>query len=111
MDITSIPQVNAQEVYDSIDSNECVILDVRTDEENLRSRIKNSINIPLDKIEDEAEKRISDKSKTIYVYCLSGSRSQQAVVKLMQMNYENAKSMTSGLLAWRSLGYPLEGNQ
>ena len=50
---------------------------------------------------------VVNKSKTIYVYCLSGSRSNVAVETMVQLGYKKVFSMTSGLLMWRSKKYPL----
>ncbi len=50
---------------------------------------------------------ISDKNKLIYVYCLSGSRSDVVVNIMKQSDYMNVFSMTSGLLMWRFKKYQL----
>ena len=70
-----VPQVEAKDLFDAINSKEeMVILDVRTPSEYSKGKIKGSINLPVDKIQ-EVEKVIKDKEKKIYVHCLSGSRS------------------------------------
>ncbi len=55
---------------------------------------------------ENAEKILKDKKQTIYIYCLSGSRSIQATESLRKMGYENAFNVKSGLLAWRAKRYP-----
>ncbi len=61
-----------------------VLLDVRTSEEYRGGHIQDSVNIPLDKI-DTID---IDKSRTLYVYCLSGARSGQACAWLRNNGYE-----------------------
>ncbi len=107
--MTDVAEIDAKKVNEAINSGkDIVILDVRTPQELLRGYIKGSINIPLPQLQDEVENKISDKEKTIYVYCLSGSRSAQAVGMMQRMGYENSYSMTSGLLSWRANQFPLE---
>ena len=69
-----------------------VLLDVRTLEEYRDGHIDGSINIPLDRI-SSVENTVKDKSTPLYVYCLSGGRSGQAVSYLKQIGYTNAKSI------------------
>lgn len=104
---SKIPQVSADEVYQSIDDKSVSIIDVRTEHEFSKGKIKNSTNIPLDQVADKAEKVLSDKNKKIYVYCLSGNRSEAAAQILQKLGYKNIFNMTSGLLAWRIKRYPL----
>lgn len=64
--------------------NEHIIIDVRTNEEYKESHVKNSINIPY----DEIDKNINlDKNKIIFVYCMSGKRSEIAHDKLKSYSY------------------------
>ena len=69
-----------------------VLLDVRTAEEYRDGHIDGSINIPLDKI-SSVENIVKDKSTPLYVHCLSGGRSGQAVSYLKQMGYTNVKNI------------------
>jgi rhodanese-related sulfurtransferase len=103
-------QIDVREVYKKIQANEnnFILLDVRTPEEFFRGRISKSINVPLDQISEKIETVVPDKNKTVYVYCLSGSRSAQAVTKLEQLGYKNTYDMISGMLAWRVYKFPEE---
>lgn len=67
---------------------EAVLLDVRTEEEYEQGHIENSINVPLHMIKN-AKKYIKTDAVPIYVYCLSGARSSQAVAALKKMGYTN----------------------
>ena len=69
-----------------------VLLDVRTAEEYRDGHIDGSVNIPLDRI-SSVDNIIKDKSTPLYVYCLSGGRSGQAVSYLKQMGYTNVKNI------------------
>ena len=102
------PQITADEVYKAItEKKDIILLDVRTPGEYSKGKIERSINIPVDTISNEVTVLLPNKSKTIYVYCLSGSRSNVAVETMVQLGYKKVFSMTSGLLMWRSKKYPL----
>ena len=76
-----------------------VLLDVRTAEEYRDGHIDGSVNIPLDRI-SSVENTVKDKSTPLYVHCLSGGRSGQAVSYLKQIGYTNAKSI-GGISSYR----------
>ena len=83
--------INAEiENMKSIDG--AVLLDVRNEDEYSEGHIPGSINVPLGRIE-EVEKTIEDHDAQVFVYCLRGTRSVQAVGKMKTMGYSNAKSI------------------
>ena len=69
-----------------------VLLDVRNDDEYKDGHIPGSINIPLGDIAN-VEKTIGNHDPPVFVYCLRGSRSAQAVSKMKAMGYSNVKSI------------------
>ena len=58
-------------------SEGAIVIDVRTPEEYSRGHIENSVNIPLDKLEQSLD-LLNDKEKTIITCCASGMRSEKA---------------------------------
>lgn len=94
-------QISADEVHAAIGNAEVTIIDVRTPQEVAKGVIKGSLTIPLDELESKIEEHIADKSRTIYLYCLSGSRSEVAADMLTNLGYTQAFSMSNGLLMWR----------
>ena len=90
----STPDINAGvKEYELTDG--AVLLDVRTESEYSDG----SINLPLDRI-TMIEKVVKDKAVPLYVHCLSGGRSRQAVSYLKQMGYTNAKNI-GGISGYR----------
>jgi rhodanese-related sulfurtransferase len=82
------------EVKKRMDSGEKVFLvDVRTPEEYGARHIPNSVSIPLDRLEQQINKKITDKSTPIFVYCLSGSRSARAAGILVKLGYSHVYNM------------------
>lgn len=107
-DLPKVPEIEAEEVWKRTQKKEKVgIVDVRTPHEYSRGNIEGSINIPVNEIAEKIEKVIPNKDKTIYVYCLSGSRSVVAVDTMQKLGYKKVFSMISGLLSWRAKGFSL----
>lgn len=79
-----------------------VILDVRTEGECNEGIIPKAINIDFHKGQgfvyqiDEL-----DKSKSYYVYCRSGARSEQACHLMNQMGFENTFNLLGGIMQWQ----------
>ena len=104
----SVPSVTAEEVKQALDTKADVIfLDVRTPDEYNKGHLNGALHLPVDTVLEKTASILKDKKKTLYVYCLSGSRSVHATESLRKLGFENAFNMTSGLLAWRAKGYPL----
>ena len=103
-----VPQISAEEVKAAIEHRQkIVLLDVRTEGECARGVIVGAINLPVDQVIAKVEGVVPDKEVTVYVYCLSGSRSVYAVAAMIGLGYQHVYSMTSGLLSWRAKGYSL----
>jgi rhodanese-related sulfurtransferase len=107
-DEPSVPEISVEQLMQAIEDNtSCIILDVRTPGEFERGHIEGSVNIPVDCIDSTITSTLSDTSKRMYVYCLSGSRSAHAVEALISLGYKNIFNVSHGLLAWRAKYYPL----
>lgn len=73
-----------KEIIAKAREGKAVLIDVRTEEEYAQGHIPGSINIPIERL-PYAE---IDDDKTIYVYCLSGMRSERACVWLKNNDYD-----------------------
>ena len=92
-----ITMEEAAEIF--VTSGDYIILDVRREDEFAEGHIPGAINIPNETIADKEISLLSDKNKTIYVYCRSGNRSKQAAAKLVQLGYTNIIEF-GGILDW-----------
>lgn len=105
---SKVPQVKVDEVKKAMDDKgDFILLDVRTPQEYAKGHLDGSVNFPLDEVDKVIETKFPDKKKRIYVYCLSGSRSVQAVDSMVKLGYSNVYDMKNGLLAWRVNKYPV----
>ena len=73
-----------------------ILLDVRNEDEYKDGHIPGSINVPLGDI-DNIEKSIGDHSAPVFVYCLRGSRSAQAVSKMKTMGIRSTGKTITGI--------------
>lgn len=96
-----VEEIKFESILDEIENDEVLFLDVRNEEELPEIRFKNSIQIPLIKLESELEKL--NKSQSIYVFCQSGIRSKIAVELLQKNQFLNAKSISGGALEMKQL--------
>lgn len=69
-----------------------LLLDVRTPAEYREGHIPGSQNLPLQSIGQIAGMRV-DYSTPLFVHCLSGGRSRQAVFMLRKMGYQNVSDI------------------
>lgn len=75
-----------------------VLLDVRTAGEYAEGHIENSLNLPLQNIE-QAVSVIKDKNTPLFVHCRSGGRSAAATAELKRMGYTNVNDI-GGILSY-----------
>ncbi len=92
------PNVNEGVKRFEQDTN-ALLLDVRTEEEYAEGHIPDSVNLPLQRIEN-APTIVPSADTPLYVYCLSGARSARAVSALRQMGYTNTSNI-GGISGWR----------
>ena len=69
-----------------------VLLDVRSPAEYSGGKIPGSINLPIQDI-DKIGSVTENKDTPFFVYCYSGARSGQAVSRLHELGYKNAKNI------------------
>jgi thioredoxin len=85
------------------------VLDVRTIGEYNSGFLKNALQADWNNKQQFADRtQHLDKSKPVYVYCLSGGRSGAAAEQLRAQGY-NAINLEGGMNAWKRAGKPVEG--
>lgn len=103
-----IENVDAKQFKQLIDSGEGIVLDVRSPEEFSRGHIPNSTSINIADREFATKVNLMKKDKPIYVYCMSGGRSANAVRQMAQMGFTKLYNLQSGILDWNRNGFKLE---
>ena len=83
------------------ESEESVIMDVRTDDEFSTGYIEGAVNIDFymgSKFISEIDKL--DKSKSYFIYCKSGARSGQTCELMKQKGFKKVYNLEGGILGW-----------
>ena len=93
----SITAEEAKKIMDS--GEECIILDVREQDEYDEGHIPGAVLLPYGKVGEKAEEMIEDKNKQILVYCRSGRRSKIAAEELAKLGYTDVKEF-GGIIEW-----------
>ena len=83
----TISHAEAQQLMDETD--DYILLDVRTEEEFNEGTLTGAILIPGNELRDRAEAELTDKDAVILVFCRSGRRSAAAAELLASLGYTN----------------------
>lgn len=92
-------KISPEEAKEIMESEEAIVLDVRTKEEFGQGHIDGAVLLPVDEISSKAEEVLKDKNAKILVYCRSGNRSATASRTLLGMGYENVYDF-GGIIDW-----------
>lgn len=82
------------------------IVDVRTPEEFSKGHITNALNIDWNGNTFDKQTTTLDKSKPVFVYCLSGGRSSSAASKLRADGFKEVYELDGGIMKWRGANLP-----
>lgn len=94
-------KVSFEEAKNIIDENkDCIILDVRTDEEFFTGHAEGATNLDIDFLNaDSAAEAIPSKDTPILVYCKTGERARLACETLAALGYTKIHDIGS-LVEW-----------
>lgn len=104
-----IKNITVEEAHTIIQNNEnsnnVVIIDVRTPEEFDQEHIQDASNIDFysDNFKDELNKL--DKTRTYVIHCRSGGRSSQALDIMRELGFREVYNM-GGIIQWKEKGFP-----
>lgn len=100
--MTDFVNITVAELLEMLDRPEVQLVDVRTDAEIARGRIKGAICMPLHLL----PLRLSElgKGKTTVFYCQMGGRSAQAAAFASAQGLQGVANLQGGILAWAQSG-------
>ncbi|MDD2797676.1 MAG: thioredoxin domain-containing protein [Bacteroidales bacterium] len=82
------------------------IIDVRTPQEFAQGHIKNARNINVSSEDFGQQISKFDKTKPVFVYCLSGSRSGYAASMMLNSGFKEIYNLAGGMMKWRAANLP-----
>ena len=100
-----IKTIEATEFAKQLKSNpNAQLLDVRTPKEFNDQHLQNAINMNWNDAAFAENTGALDKSEPVYVYCLSGGRSNKAANKLKELGFSDVIEMEGGIMKWNAAG-------
>jgi len=104
---TSNTNLTATEFAEKIkELHSAPIVDVRTPDEFSKGHLQNAFNYNWNG--NDFQKQISklDKSKPVFVYCLSGGRSSSAASQMRSEGFKEVYELSGGIMKWRAANLP-----
>ncbi len=82
------------------------IVDVRTPEEFSKGHLQNAKNYDWNGSDFQKQVSTLDKSKPVFVYCLSGGRSSSAASQMRSDGFKEVYELSGGIMKWRAANLP-----
>ncbi len=86
--------------WEDLPTREALLLDVREPDEFARGHVPGATNLPLSRLRDDLD--ALPRGRELWIYCLSGKRSWDAVRALSQLGFR-ARMLPGGIETWRQL--------
>lgn len=83
------------------------ILDVRTQDEFRKGYIAGAMNYDINSKDFKSHVGSLDKSRPVFVYCLSGGRSAKAAAHLRRTGFKEVYELNGGMMAWNGAKKPV----
>jgi len=99
-----VKEATPQQVADLLRGQDVQLADVREKDEWDAGHLPGAVHVPKSYLEQWAEDRIPDKTKTTVLYCAGGVRSVMAADILSKLGYTNLISMSGGFNRWKDSG-------
>jgi len=100
-------EVSAADAATIIATRTPLILDVRTPGEFKRGRLKDSVLIPVQVLQQNLDKLAAYKDREILVYCATGNRSTVASKILIDNGFSRITNLRYGIVDWYKKKYPI----
>lgn len=91
------------------DTPNAQLLDVRTPEEFAGGHLKNAVNSNVQGGQFKQYIQTLDKTKPVFVYCMSGGRSSQAAQMLARQGFAQVYNLDGGYMKWSLADKPVAG--
>ncbi len=82
------------------------LVDVRTPGEFAQGHLKNARNIDIRSEDFDQQIAKLDKSKPVFVYCMSGGRSSAAAGAMRSVGFKEVYELSGGIMKWRAANLP-----
>ena len=101
-----IHEIDAATRASSIESDDApLFVDVREHEEWNEGHIPGAVHVPRGHLESRIEGVVSDRDRSIVLYCAGGARSAFAAKALDELGYTSVVSLAGGYTDWKRNGF------
>jgi rhodanese-related sulfurtransferase len=100
--------LNPNEVVQLMNRDKAVVVDIGGADEFAAGHVIGSKNVPMDQLEAKLAGIVKNKATPVVLVCASGMRSKRALAVAKKLGYENARSLSGGMGAWRAASLPVE---
>ena len=100
--------VSAHEFKQKVDSNEYVVIDIRTPKEHQEEHIdaeQQNIDIYADNFSDKI--KALDRNKKYLIYCRSGSRTKMGLNRMKAFGFDEVYDLDDGITEWKKSNFPI----
>lgn len=100
-------QVSPQQLSNLINTENALVIDLRSPDDFNRGHIHGSENVPNDQLDSDIGRLEKIEGRPIVLACELGSQSTAAGRKLMAKNIKSVYRLKGGLDAWKANHFPL----
>lgn len=100
--------LNPNEVVQWMNREKAVIVDICGADEFAAGHVVGAKHVPLDQLEAKLAGTVKNKATPLVLVCASGMRSKRALVVAKKLGFENVRSLSGGMGAWRAANLPVE---
>jgi rhodanese-related sulfurtransferase len=111
---TALVEIERDALWAKIErGEELVLVDALPPMAYAGAHLPGAVNIPPERVDDLAAKRIPDPGLEVVVYCAGPTcdSSVQVAERLVALGYTNVRHYSGGKQEWRDAGLPLEGGR
>lgn len=100
-------RVASTEATRLINSEDAVVVDVRTDAEFRTGHIINAINVPEKQLDAHLDRLGKEREKPLVMVCRTGQIASRVGAALKKQGFERVHVLDGGLTSWESANLPL----
>lgn len=103
-----VRRVSVEDVAETLEHDDAVLLDVRTKEEVAQARLADTVvNIDFYAPGFTTDIAALDRDQTYVLYCRSGQRTSHVATLMTDLGFTDVRELTGGLIGWVDAGKPL----
>jgi rhodanese-related sulfurtransferase len=110
--VTAVREIGCEDLCRKLQGDETLVLvDALAPISFAAAHLPGAVNIPPQRVDSLAERRIPDRETTVVVYCAGPDcdSSVEVAARLVELGYVNVLHFVGGKEAWRAAGLQLEG--